>query len=89
MEAHFDELLREPLRKSLASGSVVEACVSFDRFVLRKTALPLRPGDGGLPDLLRQKAVAVLGEGRGVENSLVDRQPNKPAKQEVELDPLD
>jgi len=30
--------------------SVVEACVSFDRFVLRKSDSPLRPGDGGSPD---------------------------------------
>ncbi len=33
-----------------ASLSVVEACVSFDRFVLRKSASPLRPGSGGAPE---------------------------------------
>jgi hypothetical protein len=35
---------------SRASLSVVEACVAFERFVLRKSASPLRPGDGGSPE---------------------------------------
>jgi hypothetical protein len=30
--------------------SVVEACVSFDRFVRRKSASPFRPGEGGSPE---------------------------------------
>jgi hypothetical protein len=42
-----------------------------------------------LRDFLREQAVAVLGEGRGVENLLVDRQPDKSAKQHVELNPFD
>src|SRR5208283_5546161 len=39
--------------------------------------------------LVREQAVAVLGEGRCVENLLVDRKPDKPAKQHVELNPFD
>src|SRR6202020_1967459 len=42
-----------------------------------------------LRDLLSEKAVAVLGECRGVENLLVDRQPDEPAKQQIELQPFD
>ena len=42
-----------------------------------------------LPDLVCEQAVAVLGEGRRVERLLVDRQSDEPAKQKVELDPLD
>ena len=40
-------------------------------------------------DLLGKKAVTVLGEGRGVEHHVVDRQPDEPVQQHVELDPLD
>jgi hypothetical protein len=36
-----------------------------------------------LHDFLREQAVAVPGEGRGVETILVDRQPDEPAKQKV------
>ena len=42
-----------------------------------------------LRDLMREQAVAALGEGRGVENLFVDRQPDEPAKQHVELQPFD
>jgi hypothetical protein len=42
-----------------------------------------------LRDLLGKQTVAVLGEGRGVEDLLVDRQPDEPAKQQIELDPFD
>jgi hypothetical protein len=42
-----------------------------------------------LRDLLRQKAVAVLREARRVEHGFVDPEPDKPAKQQVELQPLD
>src|ERR1700726_2107961 len=42
-----------------------------------------------LCDFLRKQAVAVLGECRRIENPLVDRKPDKPAKQQVELDPFD
>ena len=42
-----------------------------------------------LRDLVCEQAVAVLGEGRRVEHLLVDRQSDEPAKQKVELDPLD
>jgi hypothetical protein len=33
-----------------ASGSVVETCVSFERFFLWKLRSPLRPGAGGSPE---------------------------------------
>ena len=42
-----------------------------------------------LRNLVREQAVAVLGEGRGVEHPLVDRQPDEPAKQHVELQPFE
>ena len=42
-----------------------------------------------LRDLVGEQAVAVLREGRGVENLLVDRKPDEPAKQHVELQPFD
>jgi hypothetical protein len=42
-----------------------------------------------LRDLRGEQAVAILGEGRGVEHGLVDGKPNEPAKQKVKLDPLD
>ena len=42
-----------------------------------------------LRDLVGEQAVAVLREGRGVEDLLVDRQPDEPAKQHVELQPFD
>src|ERR1700726_5140245 len=42
-----------------------------------------------LCDFLGKEAVSVLGECRRVENPLVDRKPDKPAKQQVELDPFD
>src|SRR4029077_4971148 len=38
---------------------------------------------------MREQAVAVLGEGRGVEDLLIDRQSDEPAKQKVELQPFD
>jgi hypothetical protein len=41
--------LPAPLRCSLASGSVVEACVALLRFSPRKSCSPLRPGSGGSP----------------------------------------
>src|SRR5271166_1399362 len=37
-----------------------------------------------LCDLLREQTVAVLGKCRGVENPFVDREPDEPAKQQVE-----
>jgi hypothetical protein len=46
--AHTDKApLPLDFRASRASGSVVEACVSFERFSLRKLRSPLRPGVGG------------------------------------------
>src|ERR1700684_1495925 len=42
-----------------------------------------------LRDLVREQAVAVLREGRGVENLFVDHKPDEPAKQHVELQPFD
>ena len=42
-----------------------------------------------LRDRVREQAVAVLREGRGVEHLLVDRKPDEPAKQHVELQPFD
>jgi len=42
-----------------------------------------------LRDLMSEQTVAVLGEGRGVENLFVDRQSDEPAKQHVELQPFD
>ncbi len=96
---------RPALRNRRASLSVIEACVSFDRFVLRKSVSPIaprrrrlgRPIRGpkaldrrpGLRDFVRQEAVAILGERRSVENSLVDERPYEPAKQHVELQPFD
>src|SRR5271166_3555965 len=41
-----------------------------------------------LCDLLREQTVAVLGKCRGVENPFVDREPDEPAKQQVELQPF-
>ena len=42
-----------------------------------------------LRDLVGEQAVAVLGKDRGVENLFVDRKPDEPAKQHVELQPFD
>jgi hypothetical protein len=39
-----------PLRNSRASASVVERCVSFERFSPWKSRSPLRPGAGGVPE---------------------------------------
>jgi len=39
--------LPRPLRYSRASGSVVEACVSFERFSPLKSCTPLRPRSAG------------------------------------------
>src|SRR3984957_5588955 len=42
-----------------------------------------------LPDLVSEQTLAVLREGRGVENLFVDHKPDEPAKQHVELQPFD
>ncbi len=39
-----------PLRNSLASGSLVETCVSLVRRSPLKSRSPLRPGAGGSPE---------------------------------------
>src|SRR6185312_1856519 len=67
---------------------------SIDRKMLRaQKPLHLRQAEQRrqklLRDLVREQAVAVLGEGRGVERLLVERQPDEPAKQHVELQPFD
>jgi hypothetical protein len=41
-----------------------------------------------LPDLMGEQAVAVLREGRGVEDLLVDRKPDEPAEQKLVFQPL-
>jgi hypothetical protein len=46
---HNLEACPAALRNSLASGSVVEACVSLLRFSPWKSRSPLRPGAGGSP----------------------------------------
>src|SRR5215472_7222524 len=47
---HKRASLPGPLRKSRASGSVVEACVVFRRRSPWKSCAPLRPGPGGSPE---------------------------------------
>ena len=50
---------------------------------------PRKRRETPLRDRVREQAVAVLREGRGVEHLLVDRKPDEPAKQHVELQPFD
>ena len=67
---------------------------SIDRKMLgAQKPLHLRQAEQRRQKLLRhlvgEQAVAVLREGRGVEHPLVDRKPDEPAKQHVELQPFD
>ena len=67
---------------------------SVDRKMLRaQKPLHLRQAEERrqkpLRDLVGEQTVAVLVEGRSVEYLLVDRQPDEPAKQQVELQPFD
>src|SRR5271169_1770998 len=131
---HSRASLPGPLRKRRASGSVVEACVSFlrrspwksrsrvaarcgrlARAVLRAKALQARPhlqqravdrevlarqqpfdlvlrqhrGQKLGRHIALQQPVAVLGEGRGIPHWVLDAEPDKPAKQQIIVDPLD
>jgi hypothetical protein len=58
----------------------------------RQQPLPARLGEDGGQELGRylalQQPIAVLGEGRMIPHRVVDPDPDEPAKQEVELQPL-
>jgi hypothetical protein len=131
---HSRASLPGPFLNRRASGSVVEAWVSFLRFSRRKLHSPLRPGPGGSPEpsfgrklfragpglqqcavhremLVRQEPldlvmrqhggeklgrhlaveqpVAVIGEAGGVPHRVLDAQTDKPAEQQIGVDPLD
>src|SRR5512144_294022 len=61
-----------PLRNSRASASVVERCVSFERFSPWKSRSPLRPGAGGVPEPSFGRKL--FGLAPGLDQRAVDRE---------------